>query len=524
MVTRVRMSHADLNPAGPDVPARRRPTATAAATPGMPIVSRPARALIAACLVVVTLLAVAPGSAVALEPPRPLPGYRPAFVTETDTRPWTDCLWASGAMLLDKWTNGRITATHQRLRKLSGDTKAGSGLADLKVAYAKLGIDLAYSPDGGDRITWSGLLNRLAHGGGAVLLGDDSKLPRWYGRWDHRFWKGKAKTDNHAVYVERYDPKRGRVWLMDPLARGDWQGEWISVWSLQSFVWSQGGLLSAAMTPSARSAPFAHVSATGLDLTRTSTNLDATWTVKAPKRWRYPGADVKASFDPADDPLLAAVALPSILSRQGPDADLAKPTAAVADGMLRVSTPLPETPGAYVGRLALTDRRFGRTVADTGEVAMFLPGPRSANLQVSTGEPVAGAGTSVDVSISVVNSGTLSWADPSADQVPVGKALDRNARLVARWIRLADAAGDPVDDTVVPPDAVELAPVPLAPGRRVVVDVSIQAPRTIGRWALAIDVVDDIDGSYAALGSEPGFTTLDVIEVADVHAALRSAT
>ncbi len=489
----------------------------------MPIVSQPARAFIAACLVVVTLLAITPGSAAALEPPRPLPGYRPAFVTETDTLPWTDCLWASGAMLLDKWTNGRITATHQRLRKLSGDTKAGSGLADLKVAYAKLGIDLAYSPDGGDRITWSGLLNRLANGGGAVLLGDDSKLPRWYGRWDRRFWKGKAKTDNHAVYVERYDPRRGRVWLMDPLARGDWQGEWISVWSLRSFVWSQGGLLSAAMTPSARPAPFAHVSASGLDLTRTSANLDATWTVKAPKKWRYPGADVKASFDPAGDPLLAAVTLPSILSRQGPDADLAKPTAAIHDDTLDLSAPLPDAPGAYVARLALRDRRFGRAVADTGDVALFLPGPRSATLRVSTGVHAAGAGSSVDISISVINSGTLSWGETADGQVPAGKPVDRNARLVARWIPLADADGNPADDALTPPEPVVLAPVPLVPGGRVALDVSIQVPETIGRWALAVDVVDAIDGSYAALGSEPGFSTLDVIDVAAAHAALDSA-
>ena len=62
----------------------------------------------------------------ALEPPRPLPGYHPRFVTETDERPMIDCLWASGAMLLDKWTNGDIHPTHQRLRALSGDAPGGS--------------------------------------------------------------------------------------------------------------------------------------------------------------------------------------------------------------------------------------------------------------------------------------------------------------------------------------------------------------------------------------------------------------
>ena len=90
----------------------------------MPI-DRPAtRRLAAACLAVAALLAIAAGPVSALEPPRPLPGYRPAFVTETDEHPWRDCLWAAAAMLLDKWTNGDVTRTHQQLRALSRDHAA----------------------------------------------------------------------------------------------------------------------------------------------------------------------------------------------------------------------------------------------------------------------------------------------------------------------------------------------------------------------------------------------------------------
>ncbi len=546
----------------------------------MPIAPRSIRGLVAACLVAAVLLAVAPGRAAALEPPRPLPNYRPTFVTETDTRPWIDCLWASGAMLLDKWTNGQATATHQKLRKLSGDTSRGSALADLQVAYAKLGIDLAYSPDGGARITWTGLLDRLAHGGGAVLLGSDSQLPRWYGRWDYRFWKGKAKTDNHAVYVERYDRSRGRVWLMDPLARGDWQGEWISIWSLRRFVWSQGGLLYAAMTPKARPAPFARVKVTDLELATTSTTLDATWTLRAPHRWRYPGGDIHATLEAADDPLLAAVTLPDAVSSRSPalapvhavaadgadgQADGAdapsdgadapadgavatesrgvsgsggssdpatesdgarppKPTATVDDGALRLSAPLPAAPGAYVARLRLSDRRFGRSVADTGEVAMFIPGPRQATVRVGTTQHDAGAGRLVDLTISVRNSGTESWAEPSGDARPSGKAVERNARLLARWIPLTDAEGSPVGDTVVAPDPIVLAAMPLAPGRRVLAEGSVQAPPTTGSWAIVIDIVDDVDGSYAALGSVPGYTIINVVDAPGAFEAPGSTT
>ena len=143
----------------------------------MSTVTRPIRALAIAPLLIAMLLAMLPSPVAALEPPRPLPGYRPHFVTETDDRPMIDCLWASGAMLIAKWTNGRIHPTHQRLRALSGDRSRGSNLDDLKIAYRKLGINLQFSPDGGNRITFNGLLRRLAHGAGAVVLGDDSKLP-----------------------------------------------------------------------------------------------------------------------------------------------------------------------------------------------------------------------------------------------------------------------------------------------------------------------------------------------------------
>ena len=236
----------------------------------MPIVRRPLRASPTAPLLVAMLLGLAPSPAAALEPPRPLPGYRPAFVTETDERPMNDCLWASAAMLIDKWTNGDIHPTHQRLRSLSRDPRGGSNFDDLKVAYRKLGINLKFSPDGGDRITFTGLLRRLGNGAGAVVLGDDAKLPRWYGRWDYGFWKMTKKErkkhpsrDNHAVYVERYDRRHGRVWLMDPLARGAWKGEWISIWALRKFAWSSGGALFAAVTPTAKAAPFAHVTTSG---------------------------------------------------------------------------------------------------------------------------------------------------------------------------------------------------------------------------------------------------------------------
>ena len=64
-----------------------RPSSSPAPSSQMPYVSRLPRALLAAVLVAGVALSVAPSRASALEPPSPLPGYRPEFVTETDVRP-----------------------------------------------------------------------------------------------------------------------------------------------------------------------------------------------------------------------------------------------------------------------------------------------------------------------------------------------------------------------------------------------------------------------------------------------------
>ncbi len=355
----------------------------------MPIVSRPLRALAAAPLLFAMLLGAAPSPAAALEPPRPLPGYRPTFVTQTDEHPMNDCLWASAAMLIEKWTNGDIHPTHQRLRALSGDRHGGSNLDDLKKAYKKLGINLKFSPNGGERITFNGLLRRLAHGAGAVVLGDDSKLPRWYGRWDYGFWKMTKKEkkkhpsrDNHAVYVERYDRRHGRVWLMDPLAKGDWHGEWISIWALRKFAWSSGGALYTAVTPTAKPAPFAHVTTSAASLSLTTNALQAQWSFRAPRRWHFPGVTTRTAFAPAADPVLAAATAPDIATRLA-DGNPPLHTYLTLDGRsLTATAPLPKTPGAYLGSFKLTDRRFGRTVAAVSGVPVFVPGHRTATVRI----------------------------------------------------------------------------------------------------------------------------------------------
>jgi hypothetical protein len=507
----------------------------------MPAVIRAARTLAAACLVAGSLLAAGAGPAAALEPPRPLPGYRPAFVTETDTRPWKDCLWASGAMLLDKWTNGDIEISRQALRGLSGDAHGGSTLADLQVAYAKLGIDLAYSPDGGTTVTWSQLLSRLEHGAGAVLLGDDSKLPRRYGRWDPSFWQATDDKDNHAVYIERYERRYGRVWLMDPLGRGDWQGEWISVKALRKYAWTTGGgALSVAVTPTAKPAPFAGVTLASPTVTLNPATLEVAWSFKTPRGWAFPGADVTTAFTTADDPLALALMPRPVPAGAAPMTAPQGPLATVSGHWLHATAPLPSAPGAYAVTTTVTDRRFGKVLATSENVPLFIPGPRRATLRLHVTDGTMVAGAPISVTVSVANTGDVTWSE---DIRPVGAPIDtmpiRDTRVVARWIAVdapvdptagdqaaSDssaavpvsgavlatsgvpiAVADPLYGTDAPlpagPPAFELRRVPLAPGRLVQVSAEILAPDAPGTWALVIDVVDDVDGSFAALGSAP---------------------
>ena len=184
--------------------------------------------------------------------------YTPTFITETDQpSPWIDCMWASATMLLDKWSAGSLKVDRHVLRAASGDTDGGSSMYDVARGTQKLyGLNLAYSPDGGDPMTWADLLDRLSHGAGAVLGGNYSKLPEHYTRWDPRF--AAKENPAHAVYVERYDVANDRVWLMDPLGRGDYDGEWISVANLRAFAYiARGGLVFATASPTVALAPSA---------------------------------------------------------------------------------------------------------------------------------------------------------------------------------------------------------------------------------------------------------------------------
>ena len=61
------------------------------------------------------------------------------------------------------------------------------------------------------------------------------------------------------------------------------------------------------------------------------------------------------------------------------------------------------------------------------------------------------------------------------------------------------------------PALATLERMPLDAGRHVEVDAAVHVPTQVGTWALAIDVVDDVDGSFAKHGTEPAIAIFQVI-------------
>ena len=467
----------------------------------MSLIRHAIRAIGAAVLTATLLMTALPAPSFALDPPRPLPGYRPTFVTERQPGPWVDCTWASAAMLLDKWTNGSLIVSRQRLRVLAKDPTGGSSLADVRRAFATLGVDLKWSPSGGARISWTTLLKRLSHGSGAILLGDYGKLPRRYARWDPTLWTRTGPLDDHAIYLDRYDPKTRRILVMDPLAPPGWGGEWIPSAALEQFAWHSGSAIWAATTPTAAAEPFAGVTLGPPSATGDAVGLHVHWPVDAaPRGWtppRFTAAVQTEMVAVPDDLAIDVAALPA-----DPSSPRLASTQTNADtGGLDAVVPLPAMPGIYRVSVTLTDTRFGNQVATAGPFNLYVPGPRAAGFGVP-GEQQVEPGTLTSISFAVANIGTETWAESNLADGPSFVTLaPRNSRLVGSWV-----GPDSVDyDRAVPtpPPDVDLGPIPLEPGHAKVIDAEVQAPTLPGTWRLVIRVVDDREGASAFMGSAP---------------------
>ena len=472
---------------------------------------RTARTLGALALAIAFLLPAAVPAA-AREPHRPLPNYHPDFVTQRDGGGTTaDCLWASASMLVEKWTAGRMTISKDRLRRLSGDMKKGSNFNDLTPVLKELGLKPRWSPEGGDYVTWSGLRDRIRKGGGAILLGDYHDLPRYYGRWAPKFWKKKGKKDNHAIYLDRYDGRSDRFWVMDPLAPAAWKGEWIPARYLRAFAWTTGGGgLWVMMTPTAKRAPFSGVKLASPEASVRDGMLQVDWKVrKAPKRWRLPRVKVLTRVERIHNPVALGITDALSAPLATPATKKSKPKARYASKTIKARMRLPSAPGAYEIAMSLGEKRFGRTVARSSTV-VYVPGERRGSILVkNAGAAIAGEALELDATI--MNTGTRDWTDPEWLTSSLAEAMDerRDTSIRASWKLLEAEDRDAAGATF---DSVNVRGVPLKAGEVAHADLLIPAPRTAGRWLLTLDIVDEIVGSFAASGSAPRMIVVNVVD------------
>ncbi|HUG48898.1 MAG TPA: hypothetical protein VMP67_10865 [Candidatus Limnocylindria bacterium] len=448
-------------------------------------------------------------------PPAPAGSHRPRFVAQTGK----NCAFASAAMLLDKWTDGRLRPNQLRLRLASRvPSSQGVSFAELSRAVGRVtGVGLRYSPGGGDPLTWDALLARLARGGGAVVGGAYSRLPGHYTRWARDFAAEGARASGHAVYVERYQPGRGggRVWMMDPLAKSPfYRGEWISARALRHFSWRNArGLVTAAATP--EPPPLAGYDFGPAELSawpvagdrlevRLPVEIQPGWTKPPPLSLAATWQLVEAEPDPESflylQPLDAAPpAVPELLEPSAEDraprpvsssqatsrgGEQAEATAAppakqrapagpaelrYADGYLLGSLLAPAQAGRHVLTLELR-RGNGKPLDEAGgpslvplEVQLYGPLAAQFSLLPPADEPAQGSLSLIEVQ--VANRGSQDWLKENA------------ATLVAGW------------ETSIGTFTGGSARIELAAGAESVFSVSALVPSRVSEGSLRLELV-----------------------------------
>jgi hypothetical protein len=447
-------------------------------------------------------------------PEAPAPGYTPRFVTQTDERPpWNDCLWASGVMLLDKWTHGRLTPQRETLRRSSGDRSGGSRFSDLARAISRqYGWRPKFSPDGGERLTWTDLLERLAGGGGAVVAGDYGRLGSPFTRWD-RAYAHDPKAGGHALYVERYDERTKRIWLMDPLGRDGYSGEWAPVERVHAFVWKRNGLIFAMPTaaPPPRSVtgytPGTLTLAAGShragELVPASLPLTSAGPWPLPNlvlvsQWQLLAPDVDALPDDGSAGNDSDISQTVSRGQLRPHTDEVLPASAPAAGDGEATPPatalttfvaLPDAPGLYQLSASVVRGDSRPMAKDWALPAMQMRvwGDRGAVVVPASPTATVAAGQAVNLTVSVENGGTVAWTYEDGGPKVGDDTPTTQTRLEAAW----------VDDTGTSTQAMAPLMLGLTSGQAQDVPVALVAPPLPANYTLVFDVVDG-EGSLLA--------------------------
>ncbi|MDP8904804.1 MAG: hypothetical protein M3N29_05730 [Chloroflexota bacterium] len=454
-------------------------------------------------------------------------------MTQTnEAPPWDDCLWASGAMLVDKLTQGAIGADRHLLRYASGDLVGGSTFFDLKRGVERLyGIELDASPYGGEPLTWIQLLDRLARGAGAIIAGTYGNLGPPYTRWSPAYASNPLAA-GHAMYVDRYDPEEGRMWVMDPLGRGRYAGQWVPEERIWSFIWKRNQYVYAVVTPTVAQAVGTATAAAGMGtdaqtlvLTPGPYHVGESLELMMPitdrlpyalsslrLAWRWdelssePGT-LALFTSPVDE--LTAVDPRSLDNSHGTQ------KLAIAQGHLTARLELPTDAGLWQLSLLLTDGRGSALPQKWQQPTLRLDvwGERGAAIRplflssdatpvvlhshpaaeelgevrsAAADTPVVWTGALVPIEVGVQNTGRKPW-QALTTRAAIDEGIVRTELRVA-WV----GPGGPAGET-------QTASLVAAAGEEVTVLLNLRAPSAPGDYELHFDVHDD-GASYATLG------------------------
>ena len=356
------------------------------------------------------------------------------------------------------------------------------------------------------------MLERLASGGGAVLAGDYGRLGSPFTRWDPSYAHDR-KAGGHAVYVERYDERAKRIWLMDPLGRDGYNGEWVPEARLHAFVWKRNGLVFAMPT-----APPPQLSLTGyvpgaLTLAagshRAGEMVQAALPLLQAGPWRMPNLVLVSQWDlvapdlgaSSTDPTAHAGQKPKRTVSSGPlspHSDDAPPVAAPSgDGVqlvppatsLNTFVALPDTPGLY--QLTASVERGDSRPMPKGwtlpSMEIRVWGDRGAVVLPALPTETVAAGQQLAATISVDNSGRLPWLyEDVGPKVGEDQPSDKT-QLDAMWVDADGAASPAMAPLMLDASSGQVQDVPLA----------LVAPALPGSYTLAFDVTDG-EGSLLA--------------------------
>lgn len=180
--------------------------------------------------------------------------YRPPFVTETDELKWDDCTVCSTLMATASATTGETVSRpswapmsraemkvlRERIRNHLGpdNQTGGTNMADMRVAFAKEYPWLPQIPSYAEqRNSWSECREKLLKGWGGIYMGNpsqvsdpNSKLRRWTinDNFGHAIWVDRARRTSAGAT---------EYFVMDPLGRGTYSGEWVPEQDLKEYTW-----------------------------------------------------------------------------------------------------------------------------------------------------------------------------------------------------------------------------------------------------------------------------------------------